>query len=54
MKRHALIFIQSNLYHRFIYAIFNKPEMFAGFIILLPQIDIRDFSIDGADVGPPF
>lgn len=28
--------------------------MFAGLIILLPQSDIRDFSIDDADVGPPF
>ena len=27
--------------------------MFAGFIKLLPQSDIRDFSIDDADVGPP-
>ena len=28
--------------------------MFARLIKLLPQSDIRDFSIDDADVEPPF
>ncbi len=40
------------MYHHAVYDIFNTPEMFVELIILLPQSDIRDFSIDGADVGP--
>ena len=31
----------------------NQPEMYVWFIQLLPQIDIREFSIDDVDVGPP-
>ena len=42
-----------NLFTGNIYDIVNESEVLEWLIQLLPQKDVRDFSIDGADVGPP-